>query len=94
MTITATRLADRAGITYRQLDFWTRAGHITATPRPVFHGSGCPREYEDAEARTVVEMAHLVRAGLPPKVARHVAEELLTTGRAALGVYRLERVAP
>lgn len=49
--LTATELAHRAGITYRQVDYWTRAGWITA--KVDADGSGTVRLYDPETVETV-----------------------------------------
>jgi hypothetical protein len=99
--IGANELTQLAGISYRQLDYWTRSGTVHAIPRsdpreplidagsPVY-GSGYPRWYESTEARVVVLMADLVRAGVTPKKARPLADELLKYGTGKLGNFTIE----
>lgn len=64
-------LAAHAGITYRQIDHWVRAGYLLpANPQP---GSGIPRDFLPAEVAVTVRMAHLVAAGLYLPVAHQIA---------------------
>lgn len=60
---------ERAGITYRQIDFWIRSGYVHVDG----HGSGNKREVDDLEASVVRDMAALVRAGFRAEAAAHVA---------------------
>lgn len=64
-----------AGITYRQLDFWVRAGYVQGE-RLTSRGSGQPRRWTDDERDYVVTLARLVHAGIPLSVA---ATALATT---------------
>lgn len=75
-------LCELAGITYRQLDFWERRGHVHAlkrrkgkdtSPVPKRAGSGFDREWPDAEVVVTVNMARLVRAGFAPAIAADIA---------------------
>lgn len=75
-------LCELAGITYRQLDFWERSGHIhalkrrkgkDASPVPVRAGSGFDRDWQDTEVAVAVNMARLVRAGFLPAIAAEIA---------------------
>lgn len=74
MSIKAPALILRAGITYRQLDYWTRRGYIVALP-PVGgqQKSGVPRIWTDREASVCVLLARLVRAGIEADRAAIVA---------------------
>lgn len=65
--------ADRAGITYRQLDHWIRKGYINGA----LPGSGNPRTINGHEADVVRDMAALVRAGFRPDVAARIARQAL-----------------
>jgi len=85
-------LTIKAGISFRQLDFWTRAGLLTAEREGT--GPGYPREYSDAEARVVVTMARLVRGGVAPRTAADMARHMETTGEARLGGYRVTATKP
>lgn len=58
------------GITYRQLDVWTRAGLL----KPLhLGGSGNSREWTRAELNVAKVMGRLVAAGLKPEPASRVA---------------------
>lgn len=61
----------RAGCTYRQLDFWTRAGYLV--PARAAAGSGSQRLYAAAELVVARRMVALVRVGLAPQVAAYAA---------------------
>ena len=66
----AAAIAQIAGISYRQLDFWVRRGYL----RPVHvGGSGTYRQWPDEEVRVAKEMARLVVAGVSPALAARVA---------------------
>lgn len=56
---TSAEVADQAGVSYRQLDYWERCGVIPATRARV--GSGHPREWTDWQARIVTVLASYVR---------------------------------
>lgn len=60
--MTGPELCVYAGITYRQLDFWTRAGHLACigTTSP---GSGNYRRYDQGEADTARTVKLLLDAG-------------------------------
>lgn len=49
------------GLTYRQLDYWTRVGHLNADdPTP---GSGRRRHWPQSEIAVAARMARLIAAG-------------------------------
>lgn len=60
-----------AGLTARQVDYWTRRGYLHPdTPSP---GSGHWRNWSTAELTVGRRMARLVKAGLTPAAAHRVA---------------------
>jgi DNA-binding transcriptional MerR regulator len=63
----------QAGITYRQLDYWTRRGYIT--PENSRYHSGIEREWSRAELGVALRMGRLITAGLSAEVAARVARE-------------------
>lgn len=80
--ISSKELIARAGITYRQLDYWTRRGALVPLSESS-PGSGCPRAWDPHEVRVarllnvvgpggwaddVARVAGLVRAGARGKV--------------------------
>jgi DNA-binding transcriptional MerR regulator len=77
----AADLAEHAGITYRQLDYWTRQGWL----RHASMGSGKDRDYTSTEAHVCVWMARFVRLGVTPVRAASYAREWVAHGRASLG---------
>lgn len=81
--------AEAAGITYRQLDYWTRLGWLNAR-RSNCPGSGHQREYLPAEIRVAAWMGILTNEGIKPPVAEGIARDLESTGRASLGVLTLQ----
>lgn len=85
-------LAEYAGITPRQLDFWVRQGYLTPEPRTADH-QGYRREFNAEQMRVAVTMAGLVKAGILPEVAHVLAEPLNTEGHVRVGKFLLVRVA-
>jgi hypothetical protein len=83
--LTSQEVIEAAGITYRQLDWWTRCGYVQPPdPEP---GSGTPRQWPDDEAVVVVIMAALVLAGVQPRQAAHAARSaILDTETGAVSV--------
>jgi hypothetical protein len=65
----------KAGVTYRQLDFWTTKGYLRAmTAQP---GTGRSREWLLGEERVAATMVRLVDAGLTVQAAAQVARQPL-----------------
>jgi DNA-binding transcriptional MerR regulator len=80
-SLTAMQVVAAAGMTYRQLDFWTSTGRLTPiNPDP---GHGHHRTYSTHEARVAVTLARLVRAGLHIDVAATAARRMEDTGNPA-----------
>lgn len=72
------------GITYRQLDHWTRAGLL----KPLHvGGSGSSREWTHAELDVARVMGRLVAAGLKPEPASRVARSPGRRCEIADGIY-------
>jgi len=67
--------AERAGITYRRLDYWTRQGWL----RPVqsVSGSGYWRKWPREERSVAVLMARLIGVGIAPATAAAVARRVV-----------------
>lgn len=66
-----------AGLTVRQIDYWTTRGYLRAdTNNP---GTGHDRSWSGDELRVARTMARLAKAGLTPAAAHEVAR-----GRAQL----------
>lgn len=79
-------LAERVGVTYRQVDHWSRLGYLR--PSNPGCGQGRQRDYLPAEVDVAVRMGRLVRAGLSPAVATLVARgdaRAIGTLKSALG---------
>lgn len=74
LDVCGTHLPDALGITYRQLDYWTRIGLLHPGRRdPARHGSGTARTWTAAELEVARAMGKLTAAGLPPRAAEQVA---------------------
>lgn len=65
------RTQERFGISYRQLDYWVRIGHLLPEHEPL--GSGTERKWPTAERLVAERMCRLVSAGLKPASAEIVA---------------------
>jgi len=83
-SVLALDLVARAGITYRQLDHWTRTGLLRPDPAPT--GSGYPRTYSPTEAETACAIGALVGAGVGVRVAVRVARRSPGDARRAAGI--------
>jgi DNA-binding transcriptional MerR regulator len=75
LRFTAEEVCDLANVTYRQLDHWTRTGHIEDPRPPELHGSGYGRvrTYTLVEAFEVSNMGALIRAGFRVEAAANLA---------------------
>jgi DNA-binding transcriptional MerR regulator len=80
MTIRSTELIRMAGITYRQLDHWSRRGFIE-TKHP---GNGRQRQWDEDETERTLMLARLVRAGFEPERASTYVTWLLRDGQVQL----------
>jgi hypothetical protein len=88
-------VVDRTGVSYRQLDTWTRAGYVLATHAR--GGSGTRRTYPPREVVKVRVMGSLTSLfTMGPGTASRVADEILATGSAEVGGFKITRktVAP
>lgn len=87
----AAELAERAGVTYRQINYWTGAGHLETLPRKG-SGSGHPIEYPPTTIVKARLMGSLVRLfDMGPATASTIADEILRTGSATHGGFTLTR---
>jgi hypothetical protein len=67
VAVRASHACTYAGITYRQLDYWTRQGYIV--PHIAAKGSGSQRHYSIAQVVTIAIVAAMVRQGMKPSSA-------------------------
>lgn len=67
------------GVTYRQLDYWTRTGLVGASAIPA-RGSGNRRRYEFRDVLEVKIVSRLLQAGLSLQKARFALEQLRRLG--------------
>jgi DNA-binding transcriptional MerR regulator len=81
--VTSMELIQRAGITYRQLDYWTRTGLLTPV-RTGTPGSGYSRFYPLEQLHRADTLRWLLNGGLSLQMIRHTLDELLETGRVQL----------
>lgn len=77
---TSTSLAKAIGVTYRELDYWTREGFIKPTPvggeSGTTPGTGHTRIWDDRDAEVAHWFAVLVKIGMKPSKIRDLAERL------------------
>lgn len=88
-----TDVAHLAGISYRQADFWCRQGYLRTVSydseldrprnRPPAASARRMRRLEDAEARVLLLMGRLTRAGLMPEAAHKAARQVIGTREGA-----------
>lgn len=81
-------LVQRAGISYRQCDYWKRVGYLVPAARPA--GSGYPCHYPASEVPVAALMGRLIAGGLNPRRAHTAARELLATGHTTIAGIRIE----
>lgn len=70
MTFSTEQVADAAGLSYRRLDHYVRAGYVPGAALP---GSGHERTFTLDQAVKVATIAELVRAGFTVRLAAHHA---------------------
>jgi DNA-binding transcriptional MerR regulator len=78
--LSSQQVARQAGLTYRQVDYWSRRG-LLGDQRT---GSGNPRRYSPQQAEVVVMMARLLRVGFDLPHAAEYAHILIGTGKQTL----------
>jgi DNA-binding transcriptional MerR regulator len=74
-----------AGITYRQLDYWTRTGLVTPSVRDA-HGSGTQRLYSFQDLAALRVIKSLLDTGLTLQRVRKAVSHLRTMDRPPHGV--------
>jgi hypothetical protein len=80
----------RSAISYRQLDYWTRRGWLTAYDRTA--GSGYVRSYHPREVVKARVMGSLVSLfSMAPGTASEIAEQILATGSAEVEGFKVTR---
>lgn len=82
-------LCEDLGITYRQLDYWSRLGHLRPVrmERGKGEGSGSPRVWPSAELQVARLMGRLTAAGIQPSLAAVVARKWPDAEEIAPGVF-------
>lgn len=87
---TSLQLTAIAGLSYRQVDHWTRMGYLHTIGNPTPGSGGGPaytREYDDDQVSLACQMSRLVKAGIPMPKAHHVALQILSHGYARIHGY-------
>ena len=86
-------VAQRAGISYRQIDFWIRRGYIRCHRG---QGPGRQREISMEEAAVVETAGQLLKLGIVPERAVRYAREMSEgdTQSIQVGEWELTRLAP
>lgn len=69
-----------AGISYRQLDYWTRTGYLRPISGGVTPGSGTTRWFAAVELDITVTAFSLINVGFNPQAALTYARQLIETG--------------
>jgi hypothetical protein len=85
--LTTDEVAAAAGVTYRQLDYWCRAGYLSpalASGRMRGH-AGKARRWSSHEALVAACMGQLTRAGIAPGVAAPIARRVNGASRRLVG---------
>lgn len=83
--LSSVQVADRANISYRQLDHWTSRGYLKARRGLSNPGHGIRRQYTKREAEVAEHMARLVHDGVAPDRAARAARDLAARGETVLG---------
>jgi DNA-binding transcriptional MerR regulator len=88
------RVAELAGISYRQLDYWVTEGLIPMVDiEGGGQGTGNHRVFTDTELGIAKWMGELVRQGVKPKTASALAQAIDEQGFAYLGMFRIAPVS-
>ncbi len=74
-----------AGVTYRQLDYWTRTGLVTPSIKDA-HGSGSQRLYSFQDLATLKVIKRLLDTGVSLQRVRKAVEHLHTMKKRPHGV--------
>jgi hypothetical protein len=89
----ASELADRAGVTYRQVNYWTGEGYLRTAPRPDGRtGSGIRYTYPAGTILKARVMGSLVRLfSMHPERASALADRIVNDGSVEIGGFRVSR---
>lgn len=69
---TTQEIVARTGLTFRQVDYWTRQGYLRTVDSQV-DGTGRPREFQSTELQIALRMRDLVECGFSPSAAHRLA---------------------
>lgn len=81
----ALQVAEIVGITYRQLDYWTRCEYVTPTIT-MATGSGSRRKFSFADMLGIYALARLVAEGVKQEVARDIVPTIVRGALPEIGV--------
>ncbi len=85
-------LARRAGVSYRQINYWTSEGWLSTTSPEEQPGPGHPVEYPPEAITKARVMGSLVRMfSMSPRRASSLADEIVRNGRAQVEGYTITR---
>lgn len=70
----APQVCQAAGVSYRQLDYWTVTGLVKASIREA-HGTGTQRLYSDDDVAEVATIARLLDDGMSLQAVRRLDDE-------------------
>ena len=82
--VTSQELIDEAGISYRQLDYWTRTGLLVPLDQAQ-PGSGYPRRFPDRELERARVIHDLLDAGVSLQIIRRVVDQVTDQGAVDIG---------
>jgi hypothetical protein len=87
--LTSADIIYEAGITYRRLDLWERAGYLRPARvwRGQRRGSGSPRSWPKDELEVARRMGRLTRAGIPAALAASIARDSWPRAEIAPGIF-------
>ena len=80
---------EELGITYRQLDHWSRLGYLEPERewRGRARGPGSMRQWPPGELEIARRMGRLTAAGIPPSLAASFARDSWPRGEIAPGIW-------
>lgn len=91
-SVTSSELAARAGVSYRQINYWTSEGHLVPDQPTEGRGSGTPLTYPPAAILKARLMGSLVRLfTMKPARAAELADEIVRDGKVRVGGFTLTR---
>ncbi len=81
---TTKQVCTALGITYRQLEYWCRAGYVPSANYEEMR-RGATRLFTEKEARVAFVVARLVQTGMRLEVASKCLKGIISRGRATVG---------